>query len=172
LGGIALLGVASGVLLATGSGLSAMPDKASGPELTITSQTMTMQGKERQAVFEEEVVLIQGDMTIHSDRMVVTFKKGKDTGIPSSSEGSFGKQIELAVATGHVVIKKGSGKATSGRAVYHKDEEKVVLTESPVACQEGTRVTGTRMTMYLKEDRSIVEGGSRVIIENEEGACQ
>ena len=34
-----------------------------------------------------------------------------------------------------------------------------------MAWQEGTRISGPKMTMYLKENRSVVEGGTRVIIE-------
>ena len=159
------------MLGAVGSVPSAVPDKTAPPKTTITSQSMTAQGKERKAVFEGTVVLTQGDMIIHSDHMVVTFKRGEGGANPGSEETAFGQQIEMIVATGKVVIEKSTGKATSGRAVYYKDEEKVVLTESPVACQQGTRVTGSRMTMYLNEDRSLVEGGSRVIIENEDGSC-
>lgn len=153
-----------GVLSVFGSVLSAVPDKIQAPKLTITSRTMTAQGKEQKAFFEGAVVLTQGDLIIHSDHMVVIFKRQKDEQKQESEEKGFGQQIERVVATGRVVIEKSSGKATCGRAVYIKDEEKVVLTETPVACQNGTEVTGSRMTMFLKEDRSIVEGGSRVII--------
>jgi len=43
------------------------------------------------------------------------------------------------------------------------------LTGDPVAWQKGTRVTGQKITMYLAEDRSVVEGGSKVLIDQEEG---
>jgi len=62
------------------------------------------------------------------------------------------------------VLERPDGKATSGRAVYYKDEDKIVLTESPVAWNSGTKVTGSRMTIFLREERSIVEGDSRVTI--------
>jgi lipopolysaccharide export system protein LptA len=70
-------------------------------------------------------------------------------------------------ATGRVLIEKDDGRATCRKAVYHGDEEKIVLTGEPVAWQKGTRVTGKKITMYLAEDRSIVEGGSRVSIQPE-----
>ncbi len=163
---LCLILVVCGVLCVVGSVLSAVPEKTRTPQLTITSQTMTAQGKEQKALFEGAVVLTQGDLIIHSDHMVVTFKREKDGRKGPSEQRAFGQQIEKIVATGQVVIEKSSGTATCGRAVYFKDEEKVVLTESPVACQNGTRVTGLRMTMYLQEDRSIVEGESRVTIED------
>ncbi len=62
-------------------------------------------------------------------------------------------------------IVQGESRAISQHALYNKKEEKVVLTGSPVAWQSGTRISGPKMTMYLKENRSVVEGGTRVIIE-------
>ncbi|MDT7043826.1 LptA/OstA family protein [Candidatus Nitronereus thalassa] len=136
---------------------------------TITSGTMTAQGKSRKAIFEKSVVLTRDNMVIRADRMIVYFKKDSPGKSDKSSDDSFGQQVDVVDAQGHVIIEKEDGKATSGRAVYYKDEEKVVLTDSPVAWQNGTRVTGTKMTIFLKEERSIVEGGSRVVIEESEG---
>jgi len=95
------------------------------------------------------------------------FKKDKAKSTKKSSDDSFGQQVDVVEAVGNVLIEKEDGRARSGRALYYKDEEKVVLMESPVAWQNGTRVTGKRMTIFLKEERSIVEGGSHVIISEE-----
>ncbi len=69
---------------------------------------------------------------------------------------------------GHVKIEKDNGKATCQKAVYFSEGEKIVLTGDPVAWEKGTRVSGKQITMYLTEDRSVVEGGSHVRIEGEE----
>ena len=115
---------------------------------TITS------GKSRKAIFEKSVVLTRDNMVIRADRMIVYFKKDSPGKSEKSSGDSFGQQVDVVDAQGHVIIEKEDGKATSGRAVYYKDQEKVVLTESPVAWQNGTRVTGTQMTIFLKEEES------------------
>jgi lipopolysaccharide export system protein LptA len=47
--------------------------------------------------------------------------------------------------------------------VYSQHDEKLVLTGDPQVWEEGYHVTGVKMTMFLKEDRSIVES-SRVVI--------
>ncbi len=132
-------------------------------QTTITSQRMTVQGKSRRTIFEGMVVLKKRDFVMRSDHMVVTFKKGAQTD-SQETEGGTTSQVDRIEASGKVVIEKSDGKATCGRALYDKDEEKLVLTESPVAWQGGTRVEGSQMTMFLKEERSIVEGGSRVVI--------
>lgn len=132
-------------------------------QTTITSQRMTVQGKSRQTIFEGTVVLTKRDFVMRSDHMVVTFKKGVGAGGRETEEGT-ASQVDRIEASGKVVIEKSDGKATSGRALYDKDEEKLVLTESPVAWQGNTKIEGSQMTMFLKEERSIVEGGSRVVI--------
>ena len=95
--------------------------------------------------------------------MVVTFKKNAQAG-SRQTEGGTTHQVDRIEASGNVVIEKSDGKATCGRALYDKDEDKLVLTESPVAWQGGTKIKGSQMTMFLKEERSIVEGGSHVVI--------
>lgn len=132
-------------------------------QTTITSQTMTVQGKSRQTTFEGMVVLTKRDFVMRADHMVVTFKKGAQAGRQPGEEGT-AEQVDHIEASGNVVIEKSDGKATCGRALYNKDEEKLVLTESPMAWQGGTKVKGAQMTMFLKEERSVVEGGSHVVI--------
>ncbi|MDE0144567.1 MAG: hypothetical protein OXL95_01710 [Nitrospira sp.] len=132
-------------------------------QTTITSQTMTVQGKSRQTTFEGMVVLTKRDFVMRANHMVVTFKKGAQAGQQPGEEGTAG-QVDRIEASGNVVIEKSDGKATCGRALYYKDEEKLVLVESPMAWQGGTKVKGAQMTMFLKEERSVVEGGSHVVI--------
>lgn len=132
-------------------------------ETTITSETMTVQGKSRQTIFEGTVVLKKGNFVMRSEHMVVTFKKSAQDR-SGKTEGGTTHQVDRIEASGKVVIEKSDGKATCGRALYYKDEEKLVLTESPVAWQGGTKIKGSQMTMFLKEERSVVEGGSHVVI--------
>ncbi len=131
---------------------------------------MTAKSKERRAIFKGAVVLTQGELIVHSDVMVVWWKPADSLSDGVVSETQQSNKIERVVATGKVIIEKPSGRAVCRQAVYFKDEEKLVLTGSPIAWQDGTRVSGTKMTMYLKEDRSEVEGGTQVIIQDEEGA--
>lgn len=82
------------------------------------------------------------------------------------------RAVSSIEATGKVKIFKADGQATCRKAVYDGATEKIVLTGDPVAWQKGTRVTGQKITMYLAEDRSVVEGGSQVLIEQEEGGVR
>ncbi len=167
------------------------PAKASSPDdsrTTITSQRMTVKNQENKAIFEGDVVLTKGALIVHSDHMVVTFKaadqpEGNGKVSENGREKSGAARSDLPVmsnravsmieATGKLVkIIKADGHATCRKAVYDGAEDKIVLTGDPVAWQKGTRVTGQKITMYLTEDRSVVEGGSRVSIEQESGGSR
>lgn len=138
----------------------------------ITSQTMTASSEKNQAIFQGAVKMVQGELVVHSDVMIVYFKEksppGSSSNPASGDNPESGKEISYIEAKGHVKIEKGESQATSQHALYHKAEEKVILTGSPVAWQEGTRISGPKMTMFLKENRSVVEGGTRVVIEETE----
>jgi len=160
-----------------------------GQATTITAQKMTVRNQENKAYFEGTVVLIKGALVVHSDAMVVSFKPKETPGErpsnpspvhsaegekkPKAEEGALptagSKSISMVEATGRVKIEKEGGTATCEKAVYYEEGEKIVLTGEPIAWQKGTKVTGKVITMYLAEDRSVVEGESRVLIEPEPG---
>ena len=154
---------------------------------TITSKKMTVKNQDSQAVFEGAVVLTRGSLVVYSDRMVVLFRaqapptsdsqKGHEAAkgaAPSKESDAMpavsSRSVNRIEATGRVKIEKDSGNATCEKAIYYQDGDKIVLTGDPVAWDKGTRVSGKQITMFLAEDRSVVEGGSHVRIEPDGGA--
>jgi lipopolysaccharide export system protein LptA len=158
----------------------------------IRSQKMTVRNQESKAIFEGSVVLTKGALVVHSDTMVVLFKQGDqvqpgkaeangkehkarvETGGDKSKTGGAGdlpvisnRSVSQIEALGRVLIEKAESRATCSKAIYYHDEDKIVLTGNPIAWQKGAKVTGKRITMYLAEDRSVVEGESRVLIRPE-----
>jgi len=155
----------------------------------ITSKTMTVKNQEGKAIFQGEVVMIRGGLTVHSDEMVVHFRqaaapggqaepgaehangKGSDPAAAEKAKRSgdlptmSNRSVSMIEAIGSVVIEKDEGRATCRKAIYYESEGKIVLTGNPIAWQKGTRVSGEKMTMYLADDRSVVEGGTQVVIE-------
>ena len=179
--------------LSTESGTLKQSVEAPGIPTTITSKKMTVRNQDGQAVFEGMVVLTRGALVVHSDKMVVSFRphkpdlkpkspNGTNHGAPvqspsPSKEGDGGvastisnrsvSRIEAMADTHHVKIEYENGNATCQKAVYFVEGEKVVLTGDPVAWERGTRVSGQQITLFLAEERSVVEGGSHVRIEGE-----
>ncbi|MEO5954084.1 MAG: LptA/OstA family protein [Nitrospiraceae bacterium] len=156
---------------------------------TITAKKMTVKNQDSQAVFEGSVVLTRGSLVVYSDRMVVMFRaqevpssddrKGREAvkGVtpskgPDAVPAVSNRSVNQIEATGRVKIEKDSGSATCEKAIYYHDGDKIVLTGNPVAWDKGTRVSGKQITMFLTEDRSVVEGGSHVRIEPDEGGAK
>lgn len=134
----------------------------------ITSETMTASSEKNQAVFRGNVKMVQEELVVHSDIMIVYFKEKEPlassrVGQPPPQQSK--KEIRFIEAKGNVKIAQGESRATCQHALFDKKEEKVILRGSPVAWQAGTRISGPKMTMFLKENRSVVEGGTRVTIE-------
>jgi lipopolysaccharide export system protein LptA len=172
--GLAALAILAWTAEAT-EGKSVSSDEAN---TTITSQRMTVHNQDNKAIFEGAVVLTKGSLVVHSDVMVVFFKPagrlsavGLERSNPETPTRSSdlpivsNRKVSLIEATGRVKIVKEDGQATCRKAVYHEDEDKIILTGEPVAWQNGTRVSGQKITLYLAEDRSVVEGGSQVMIQ-------
>lgn len=179
----------AGAAVSKGSG----PGPAQAPT-TITAKKMTVRNQDSQAVFEGSVILTQGTLMVYSDKMVVSFspqptdaKKGEPEEIkksdPSSTAkpigkgadgmpGSSGRSVKQIEATGHVRIEKETGNATSNKAVFDNSRRVVTLTGDPVAWEKGTRVSGEKIVIYLDEDRSVVEGGSHLLIDGDRGGMK
>ena len=156
---------------------------------TITAKKMTVKNQDNQAVFEGTVVLTRGSLLVYSDRMVVMFRT-QDPPVIDTQKGHEGvkgviplrgldvvpavsnRSVNRIEATGRVRIEKDSGSATCEKAIYYHDGDKIVLTGDPVAWDKGTRVSGKQITMFLAEDRSVVEGGSHVRIDQDGGVAK
>lgn len=181
-------------LLCAASALAQEQRATPDEKTTITAKKMTVRNQENKAIFEGAVVLTRGPLVVHSDTMVMLYQgkadsaasPGGQTASCGSGEGaSRGKpaagrdqkpnagqamptvsdrKVCLIEASGNVTIEKDEGRAICRKAVFYQEEEKIVLTGDPVVWQRGTRVTGQKITMFLAEDRSVVEGGSQVTI--------
>ncbi|MDH4097862.1 MAG: hypothetical protein OEV77_08580 [Nitrospira sp.] len=152
---------------------------------TITAKKVTVRKQDSRAVFEGTVVLTRGPLLVYSDKMIVLFHSQGSGQAPSTSAGQIARQsagkredapptmsnhsVNRVEAIDHVKIKYATGNATCQKAVYFSEGDKIVLTGDPVAWEKGTRVSGKQITIYLTEERSVVEGDSHVRIEEEVG---
>ncbi|MBH0184172.1 MAG: hypothetical protein HP477_01785 [Nitrospira sp.] len=151
---------------------------------TITAKKVTVRKQDSRAVFEGTVVLTRGPLLVYSDKMIVLFHSLGSGQVPTTSPGQVAGQssekgkdtsptmsnhsVHRVEAVDHVRIKYATGNATCQKAVYFSEGDKIVLTGEPVAWEKGTRVSGKQITIYLAEERSVVEGDSHVRIEEEE----
>jgi lipopolysaccharide export system protein LptA len=132
--------------------------KADAGAIVIKSQSLEVDNQKRIVVFSGQVDAKRDDMTINCEKMTVYY-------IDQSTEKKSGRtdvRIDKIVASGNVKISRPDGAlAMSEKAIYYENDEKVVLTGRPVVKQGNDFVEGSRITLYLREERSIVEGSEK-----------
>ena len=122
--------------------------------IIINSDTLEIDNVRNLVTFKGDVDARRDDLTINCETLLLYYKKkpGEDLekGIPN---------IDRIVATGKVRISRpAGGLAMAEKAVYYGDEDKIVLTGRPVVRQGDDSVEGSTITLFLKDNRSVVEG--------------
>jgi lipopolysaccharide export system protein LptA len=137
--------------------------------ISITSERMMVRNLEHHVVFEGKVHVQKEDFQMEADQMIVTFVPG-GPGVTLPADALQAKRsapekqsVSTIDASGHVKIVKGDRRATSQTAVYEQAAEKVTLTGNPESWEKDYKVSGTKITIFLKENRSLVEGSSVLI---------
>jgi lipopolysaccharide export system protein LptA len=132
----------------TSPGLGMLQGDRSGPVTVDADQLEAMQ-KQGLVVFTGNVIAAQNGATHYADRLEV-YLNPKGTG------------VSRMISTGNVrVVTRDCLLGTAGRAEYHDAEQRVILVGNARVWRDNDMVTGERITIYLAEDRSVVEGGKQ-----------
>jgi lipopolysaccharide export system protein LptA len=131
-------------------------DKNVREPIAITSHRMDADKLGDKVVFTGNVILKKEGMTLSSDSMVVFYDAGS-------------KSIREIEAYGNVVVRKEGREAHSNRASYFDREEKIVLTGDPRINENENQLGGDKITLFLRDDRSIVEGGKVLLFQDKKG---
>jgi lipopolysaccharide export system protein LptA len=117
--------------------------------VTVDADQLENIQKEGLVVFTGNVVASQNNSTQWADRMEVYLDDKGD-------------KIVRTVSTGNVrIITRDCRSGTAKRAEYYDAEQRVVLIGNARVWRDDNVVTGERITIYLAEDRSVVEGGQQ-----------
>ena len=150
--GLFLLWVLSSPALSAAP-LTKTQKKSQGP-MVIKSKTLEADDKKKRITFEGNVEAKRDDFTVLCNKLVVFYEKSDEKKKTENVSAS----IDKIVATGAVkIIRAEGGVATGEKAVYYQKGEKLVLTGKPVVKQGEDFVEGDVITLFLKEDRSVVE---------------
>lgn len=132
-------------LLAPASSSVAL-EKGDREPMVVTAARMEADELGNTVTFIGEVVLKKEAMTLTSDHLVVFYD-------PAS------KGVREIEALGNVVVLKEGRVATANKAIYYSEDEKIVLTGEPRISENENQLGGERITLFMRDDRSIVEGG-------------
>lgn len=124
------------------------PGERSSP-IVIDADRMEAVKKEGLVIFTGSVVARQDSSTQTADRMEVYLDEKGD-------------RVVRTISTGHVkIVTEDCRTGTARRAEYYDDEQKILLIGDAKVWQEDNVVTGEVITLFLAQDRSIVQGGSQ-----------
>ncbi len=129
----------------------ATPPAATGKNgpVTVDADSLESMQKEGLSVFKGSVVAKQNNSVQYADRMEVYTDSKTD-------------RIERVVSTGNVrIITRDCRMGTALRAEYYDGDQRFVLIGNARVWRDADVVTGDRITIYLAEDRSLVEGGKQ-----------
>jgi lipopolysaccharide export system protein LptA len=146
------LAVALAGLLWLSAGLSARAaeDKSA---ITISADSLEVNQKARTAVYRGNVAANDRTrgVTILANQMDFFFDEKM-------------QDLDRALASGNVRLSYGERRGVADRVEYYPQDSRAVLSGHPKVWQDNDVVTGCRIILYLREDRSRVEGceGERV----------
>ena len=120
-----------------------------GRPTTVTADRLEVSRKERRAIYTGNVVATTTDLTVVADRMEFDWDEKMEA-------------AERMVAIGNVQVSRSDGtRAVSQQATYDILQEQVVLEGQAVAWSRGNKVSGMRITLFIAEDRELVQGDER-----------
>jgi len=120
-----------------------------GQPVTVDADKMERFGKESLTIFTGNVVARQNNNVQYADRMEVYFDEKEN-------------QILRTVSTGNVrIITRDCRTGTARRAEYYELDQRVVLKGNARIWQEDNVVSGDTITIFISQDRMIVEGGKQ-----------
>lgn len=131
--------------------LLSYPSWLFGREIEINADKMEVFEDEGLAVFSGKVFARNRDIRLWTDKLYVYYTRGEKK-----------REIQRLIALGSVRIEKDKWRSVAGKATYFRDQEKLVLEDSPKVWYEDNLVEGDLIVVYFKEERSEVfsrEGG-------------
>jgi lipopolysaccharide export system protein LptA len=123
------------------------PERDRREPIVVTSDSMEADELGTTVTFLGGVTLKKEGMTLTSDHLVVYYDQAT-------------KGVREIEAEGSVVVRQEGRVALANKAVYHSKEEKVVLTGEPRIIENENQLGGERITLFMRSERSIVEGGN------------
>ena len=115
------------------------------------------------AVYEGNVKIKQGEVTLTCDRLVIDYEMKDAKPAQRKRDPQITKDVTLSnlktiTATGNVKIVQRDRMAMAGKAVFDNKKRTIELTDNPRLWQGPDRLSGSKIIFYIDENRSDVDG--------------
>ena len=114
--------------------------------IDVTADSLSADSTRNIVTFEGNVVARQADITLYADRVQADY---------SREAGA----IDRIEAVGNVRFVQEGREARAPRATFYNLEQRIVLTGGATLRQGQNTVQGETVTIFLRENRSVVTGG-------------
>ncbi|MEE8075336.1 MAG: lipopolysaccharide transport periplasmic protein LptA [Candidatus Binatia bacterium] len=116
--------------------------------IVITSDRMEVDRKNNTISYKGHVIVVWGAATMKSETLTANYDPGLET-------------LNKVVAKGKVRVTQGKRVATGGRAVFKSQDNTITLLDNPLVREGKNQVSGSRIILFISEDRVVVEGGTQ-----------
>jgi len=122
---------------------------------------------QKRIIYRGAVVATQGDSTLKSSTLTVTYEDATPT--PTAQTGGTanttqGQKIKEIIAEDNVEITSTTRQATCNKAIFSDTARTIILTGNATLRDEANEVTGQKVTIYVDEGRTTVEGDPKMIL--------
>lgn len=123
--------------------------------IDIAAESLEVLQEKKQAIFTGNVVAVQGNVTLKSDKMTVFYKERarKQTSAPESGVPG-GDAIEKIVVDGNVFLTTPEETAKGAHGVYRVTEKRIDLNDNVVLTRQKNVLKGEHLTYDLVTGQS------------------
>lgn len=134
-------------------GFGGVPHDSSQP-VEVTADTLRVNETTGNAIFEGNVIVVQGDLRMVARRIEVIY---------TVTDGN--RQVEDVVATGGVLVTRGTDAAEGDEAVYEVQTAYLTMIGNVLVTQGPSTVAGDRMEVDMTTGIGTVDGRVRTVLE-------
>jgi lipopolysaccharide export system protein LptA len=127
---------------------------------------------QKRIIYRGSVVATQGDSTLKSSTLTVTYEDTTPTTATQTggtANTTQGQKIKEIIAEENVEITSTTRNATCNKAVFSDTARTITLTGNAILRDEANEVTGQKVTIYVDEGRTTVEGDPRMVLTPKQG---
>lgn len=123
--------------------------------IDINSNRMELENNKNLITFIDDVVVTRDGLTIYCDKLYVYYKEDVNKK----------RDVDYIIAEGNVRIVQDTKTAKGNEARFYRDSDMIILTGNPAEVREKDNIiTGNKITLYLNENKSVIEGNRPRVI--------
>ncbi len=140
------------VLAQVDIGFGGVDHDASQP-VEVTADSLTVDQTNGNAVFEGNVIVVQGDLRMAAARIEVVY---------SPAGGS--RSVQEVIASGGVMVTRGEDAAEGAEARYAVQDAQLTMSGDVLVTQGPTAISGDRMVVNMETGIGTVDGRVRTVL--------